>query len=272
MSCNAKLWQGLFLCSVLGLFANASAMAEDMSAKADANAQTATPASATTTDNDWHTNASVYLWFPGMHGTVGAEGFEASVHASAGDVFSKFNIGFMGAAEMQKKRFVIPVDFMWAKLSDDKPIPFLPNYSVKAKLNQTIFTPKVGYVLLDHPKLNIQGNVGIRYWHLGTTLELDPQIAGHNLYSGSNWVDVVAGGRFTIPLSPKAFVTILGDAGGGGANSDYQVAGLMSYKLKPKWQLFGGWRYLDVDYAPGNGTINDVAQTGVILGFTYVFK
>ena len=100
---------------------------------------------------------------------------------------------------------------------------------------------------------------------------MDPQIAGHNLYTASNWVDVVAGGRFTIPLSPKAFVTILGDAGGGGANSDYQVAGLMSYKLKPKWQLFGGWRYLDVDYASG-GAINDVAQTGVILGVTYVFK
>ena len=28
---------------------------------------------------------------------------------------------------------------------------------MKAKLNQTIFTPKVGYVLVDKPKVNVQG-------------------------------------------------------------------------------------------------------------------
>ena len=274
MSCSARLWQGILLTSALGLFASASALADEMPAKADAQAQTTAapaPSAAKTMDDGWHANTNIYLWFTGMHGTVGADGFEASVHASAGDVFSKFNIGFMDATEFRKKRFVIPLDIMWAKLSDDKSIPFLPDYSVKAKVTQTIFTPKVGYVVLDHEKLNIQGNVGIRYWHLGTTLELDPKITGHDLYSASNWVDVVAGSKITVPLSPKVFVTILGDAGGGGANLDYQVAGLLSYKLKPKWQLFGGWRYLDVDYQ-SSSAVNDVVQSGVLLGVTYTFK
>jgi len=271
MSRSAKLWHGILLGSVFGLFAGGSALAEEMSANADAQAQTTATPSKTAADNDWHVNTNVYLWFAGMHGTVGADGFEASVHASASEVFSKFNIGFMDTTEFQKRRFVIPIDFMWVKLSDDKAIPFLPDYSVKAKVTQTILTPKVGYVLVDHEKLNVQGNVGIRYWHLGTTLELDPQVAGHSIYSPSNWVDVVAGGRITLPLSPKASVAILGDAGGGGANLDYQVAGLLFYKIKPKWQLFGGWRYLDVDYQSG-GTINDVAQSGLLLGVTYTFK
>lgn len=274
MSFGVKLWQGLLLSSALGLFSSASALAEEMPATADAQAQTApaaTSAAGKTADDDWHVNTNVYLWFAGMHGTVGAKGFDASVHASASDVLSKFNIGFMDTTEFQKKRFVIPLDIMWVKLSDDKAIPFLPNYAVKAKVTQTIFTPKVGYVLLDHPKLNIQGNFGIRYWHLGTTLELSPQITGRNLYSASNWVDVIAGSRITVPLSPKAFVTILGDAGAGGANLDYQVAGLISYKIKPKWQLFGGWRYLDVDYQTSNA-VNDVVQSGLLLGVTYVFK
>jgi hypothetical protein len=272
MSCTAKLWQGLILCSALGLFASAAAMADEMPAKADAQAQTTSAAPATTSaDNDWHIDTSVYLWFAGMHGTVGAQGFDASVHASAADVFSKFNIGFMDTTEFRKKRFVVPIDFMWVKLSDDKALPFAPNYSVKAKVTQTIITPKVAYVLLDRPKLNIQGNVGIRYWHLGNTLELSPSITGRSLYAASNWVDVVAGSRITLPLSPKASVAILGDAGGGGANLDYQVAGLLNYRIKPKWQLFGGWRYLDVDYQSSSAT-NDVAQSGVLLGVTYTFK
>jgi hypothetical protein len=271
MSRSTKLWHGIVLSSVFGLFASGSAQAFQAPAKADAQAQTTSTPSKTTADDDWHVNTNVYLWFAGMHGTIGAEGFQASVHASASDVLSKFNIGFMDSTEFQKKRFVIPIDFMWVKLSDDKAIPALPNYSVKAKLTQTIFTPKVGYVLIDHEKLNVQGNVGMRYWHLGTTLELDPQVTGHNIYSPSNWVDVVAGGRISLPLSPKASVSILGDAGAGGANLDYQVAGLLFYKIKPKWQLFGGWRYLDVDYQSGT-TINDVAQSGLLLGVTYTFK
>jgi hypothetical protein len=41
-------------------------------------------------------------------------------------------------------------------------------------------------------------------------------------------------------LSPKLVLTIAGDAGGG-ANSDYQVAGLIGWKLK-KFILQGGWR------------------------------
>jgi hypothetical protein len=269
MSFRGKICQGILLSSAL--LVSASLQGEETPAKADAQAPTTAAASAPAMDDGWHANTNVYLWFTGMHGTVGAQGFEASVHASASDVLSKFNIGFMDATEFQKKKFVIPIDFMWAKLSDDKSIPFLPDYSVKAKVTQTIFTPKVGYVLVDTPKINVQGNVGIRYWHLGTTLELDPQIAGHNIYSPSNWVDVVAGSKITVPLSPKAYVTILGDAGAGGANLDYQIAGLLSYKIKPKWQLFGGWRYLDVDYQSG-GTINDVVQSGLLLGVTYIFK
>lgn len=271
MSCSAKLWHGILLSSVFGLFTVGSALAEEMSAKADAQAQTPSPASTTAADDGWHANASLYLWFPAMHGTVGAGGFTTTVHQSASDVLSKFNFGIMGTTELRKRRFVVPIDFMWTKLSDDHPLPTDTNHTVKVKLTQTIFTPKVGYVLLDHEKLNIQGNVGIRYWHLGTTLELQPQEIGYDAYAASNWVDVIAGSRITLPLSPKASVTILGDAGGGGANLDYQVAGLLNYKIKPKWNLFGGWRYLDVDYQ-SSSAVNDVNQSGLIFGITYVIK
>lgn len=50
-----------------------------------------------------------YLWFAGVHASVGVCGVTASVDASASDVLSKFNIGVMGTAEARKKRFVVPV-------------------------------------------------------------------------------------------------------------------------------------------------------------------
>ena len=50
---------------------------------------------------------------------------------------------------------------------------------------------------------------------------------------------------------------------------DYQVAGLLSYKIKPTVMLGVGWRYLDVNYRPSSSFVYDVAQSGLLLGVTF---
>jgi hypothetical protein len=93
-----------------------------------------------------------------------------------------------------------------------------------------------------------------------------------NNSQSANWVDVVAGARFMVPLSPKASVMIVGDAGGGGANVDYQVAGALGYKVKPNIILQLGWRYLDVNYRPSSTFIYDGVTSGILLGATFNLK
>lgn len=73
-------------------------------------------------------------------------------------------------------------------------------------------------------------------------------------------------------LSPKATIMVLGDAGGGGANLDYQVAGLLGYKVKPNIIMQAGWRYLDVNYRPSSNFVYDAAQSGLLLGVTINLK
>jgi hypothetical protein len=221
----------------------------------------------------WHVGISPYLWFAGVHGTVGALGHEASVDASFRDIFSNFNIGLMFALEPRYNRIVMPFDFMWMKLSDDKALPFeVGPTSVKAKINQVMFAQKIGYRVIDSEKLKLDGLVGFRYWHMGTTLTLQPQVA-NGFYESANWADAVAGARFQAMLSKKVVFTVLGDAGGGGANSDYQVVGLLGWKCK-KLTLQGGWRYLSVNYRPGGSAsfIYDMATSGLIFGATIPLK
>src|SRR6201999_2495239 len=74
-------------------------------------------------DGGWHFSASPYLWFPGMSGTVGLRGYDASVHASPGDILSNFHIGLMGLVEARKNRFSLPVDIIWVKLEADRGLP-----------------------------------------------------------------------------------------------------------------------------------------------------
>jgi hypothetical protein len=226
-------------------------------------------------DDKWHLAISPYLWFAGVHGTIGARDRAASFHASAGDVISKLNIGLMGAVEARKRRLVVPIDFMWIKLSDDKAFPQSPFpgiASIKTKATETIFTPKVAYRIVDSSKLKADAVVGLRYWHIGENLSFQPSGLLDNYSQAANFVDVIAGAKVSMALSPKASVTILGDAGAGQANVDYQVAGFVGYKVKPTVMLGAGWRYLDINYRPSSNFVYDAAQSGLLLGITINLK
>jgi hypothetical protein len=223
-------------------------------------------------DQGWHVDAAPYLWFPGINGTVGAFGHEAGVSVTARKVLSYFNFGLMGAVETRYNRIIIPVDFMWVRLKDSKGIPFTDAVeSVNVRINEDIFTPKVGYRMVAKPRFKADYLVGLRYWHLGTTLTLQPTQIGNGFYGAANWVDAVQGARFQAFLTPKAMLTIGGDAGGGGSRLDYQVVGLLGYKLK-RVTLEGGWRYLVVHKKHTGAAFVDLAMTGVILGVVIPLK
>jgi hypothetical protein len=244
------------------------------------NAQTQTPSSPppaqqteTSTDGGWHVGVTPYLWFAGVHGTVGALGQEASVHPSASDVLSKLNIGLMGAVEVRYNRVIIPVDFLWIKLSDDKALPIeVVAASIKAKMTESIFTPKIGYRIADTKRWKVDAVFGVRYWHLTTDLTLQPTQIGNGVSRSADWVDAVAGGKFQFAVTPKFVVTVLGDAGGASARSDYQVSGLLGYKVGRKCTLQAGYRYLVVNYRPTGGFIYSTATSGLLLGATINVK
>jgi hypothetical protein len=220
----------------------------------------------------WHVEVAPYLWFPGISGTVGADGQQASIHVTAGDVLSNFNFGLMGAVEARYHRVIIPIDFMWVKLTDNKGISDVEGVeSVHAKLNEDIFTPKIGFRVIENNKFTADALVGIRFWHVGTTLTLEPTQPNNKFYGGPNWVDGVEGARFQVVLGRNAELTIAGDAGGGGAKLDYQVVGLVGYKLK-KMTLQGGWRYLVIHKSPEGGSFVNLAMSGVILGAVISIK
>jgi hypothetical protein len=223
-------------------------------------------------DQGWHFSISPYLWLPGLHGTLGARGHDASVHASFSDIFSNFSFALMGAFDPRYNRIVMPLDFMWIRLTNDKASPFdILATSAKVKVNLDVLTQKIGYRVVDAEKFKVDALAGVRYWHAGTTLDLESTVLTNtHFYSSADWVDAVGGARIEVMLSPKLILTIAGDAGGGGANSDYQVAGLIGWKLK-KMILQAGYRYLTVNYRPGS-TVCDMTISGLILGATIPLK
>lgn len=244
--------------------------AEDTQAQTDSSSRDVPPASEV-----WHFAVSPYLWFAGTHGTVGALFHNTSVHASAGDLLSHLNVGAMGAAEANYKRLVLSGDLVWVRISDSKALPAvgLGALSADVRLGQFFWTSKVGYRLVDQEKFKIDATTGVRYWHLGSKLSFNPSRLGLNSSGSKDWVDPLVGGRIQTPLSKKVELNVVGDVGGWGTGSqlEYQVAGLLGYKLCPKWTVQAGYRYLDVNYR-NRGFTFDTATSGVLFGTTINLK
>ncbi len=247
----------------------------DHATAADSSTSVAPQAGTSADDDGWHFAVSPYLWFPGVHGTIGALGREVDFKASPGDLLSHFRFGLMGLVEARYKRVLLPLDIMWIRLGDNKALPF-PNLMVntaKLKASEFILTPKIGYRLIDEDKIKIDALVGFRYWHFGENLKFVPSNFNLNFSSSQNWVDPIVGGRITGNLSPKVVAVIAGDVGGWGTGSqlDYQVAGILGYSIKPKVTLQVGYRYLYVDYRSG-GSIIQPTTSGVLFGATFNLK
>lgn len=230
---------------------------------------------ATGDDSEWHLDASPYIWLPGVHGTVGAFGRDSSVHATPPDLISNFRFGLMGIVEARRSWLLLPLDLMWVRLGDSKAVPFpdLEATNADIKAGQFILSPKVGIRLLNREKIKVDGLTGIRYWHFNENVHFVPSNLNLNFSASQDWVDPLVGGRITGVLAPKIVVTIFGDVGGWGTGSqlDYQFGGVLGYRIKPKWTLQAGYRYLFVDYRNG-GSLIEMVTSGALMGITFNIK
>jgi hypothetical protein len=249
----------------------------DGATEADPAAQTtgASPSKASSDDDQWHIAVTPILWVPGIYGTVGFPNRDLRLHASAGDVISHFRFGLMGTVEARRKWLVLPLDMIWARFEDNKPIPLeagVTTANFKAQL--FILTPKIGIRFVDQEKIKVDFLTGFRYWHVGESLAFNPSALGLSFSNSLNWVDPMIGGRIQTPLSPKIVLNLLGDVGGWGTGSliEYDVAGLLGYKVNPKWTLLAGYAYLRVDYRSGPFLLNIHMPGGVYFGATWTPK
>lgn len=114
-------WNGFHLKGDVGLDSGSQPTPDSETQSPD---KTTSQKTGAVTDGDWHLIVSPYLWFPGVHGTLGLCERTVTIHASPGDLLSHFRIGLMGTADLRHKRLLLPVDMIWIRVGDDKALPF----------------------------------------------------------------------------------------------------------------------------------------------------
>ena len=228
------------------------------------------------TGGGWRVGISVYGWFPGVHGTVGALGYDAGLRVPFTDVFHTVQGMIPIAVEADKGRFLMPIDYLWLKLGVDTAIPVAnplavgTDKSADSRFTQSILTPKVGFRLVNADHFKVDALAGARYWHVSLNNTFYP--SGSNISRSTQWVDGVGGARFIVPFGEKVSITAAGDAGAGGSDLDYQAVGLLNLNFNRTFGMAFGWRYLYEDYRPiMNQFVYNPTISGAIAGLNFNF-
>lgn len=222
----------------------------------------------------WSFEVTPYLWTAGLHGDLSVRGREASVDPSFGDLLKDLDFGAMLAAELRYDRWGLLFDSFYLKLSKDGDTPG-PLFSRVDVVSQTgMIEPALAYraVWQDHFTLDVLA--GVRIWFVDTELELRPGTVPVKVEvdQSRSWADPIVGLRVGVPVTPKFFVTALGDVGGFGAGSDltWQALATLGYRFSERWSMRAGYRALSVDFKQGGFEL-DVIMHGPVVGFSYRF-
>ena len=240
-----------------------------------AQAQSAGPTAAM--DGEWHFTVAPYMWFSGIKGDVSVgELPPVAVDAPISDILSNFDFGLQGHLEARKDRVGLGFDFIWSDLGIPvaEDIEFA-DFTVDVR---QLFTE--GYVFYriasggadDRPATR-DVLVGARY--TGTRVRLQAERAGEEFdgeFQKLDWVDLMGGLKFRLPLGSRFALRGRGDVAGLGWELTGNLEGDLAFLASERWALGLGWRYMDIDYEKDETVIPArfaLAYNGPRLWFAY---
>jgi len=223
----------------------------------------ATGAAAQGTGDDWDVFVAPYLMGAAMSGATTVRGVTVDVDASASDIFSNLQFGAMGLVVARKGNWGFGSDLIWMALGT----------TVR---NTNVDVNQGAFAFYGLRRLGPAADVtfGLRVNTLQETLKFKgPDVERSQ---DKTWVDPIVGVTLRTPPDRRAQLKLYSEIGGFGAGSDFtwQVFPDLSLRLTRSASLELGYRWLDVDYATGEGNEQfryDVLTQGPVLGFGFRF-
>ena len=221
------------------------------------------PAMAQQAPDDWNVLVAPYLMGAAMSGKTTVRGVGVDVDVSASDVFSNLQFGAMGIVVARKGDWGFGSDLIWMALGTtvrDTNVDFNQGAFAFYGLRQLGPTADVTFGL----RVNtLQGKLTFK----------GPDVTRNQ---DKTWVDPIAGVTLHTPANQRAQLRLYTEMGGFGAGSDFtwQLFPSVSVRLTQNASLDFGYRWLDLDYATGEGNEQfryDVLTQGPVLGFGFRF-
>jgi len=219
-------------------------------------------------DEGWEFFVTPHFFLAGLDGTIGVVGQRTEVSATFRDLFRNLDFAAMGQLEARKGNWSILGEAMYISLSGTRvtPSPFFSDIDVGVK--ETIIEPAIAYRVMKSEGGSIGLLAGVRFWRVKPHIVFQRSFPGPiDVEDSKSWADPIIGVRGVAQISPRVFLMGRFDAGGFGVSSDFtgQAFGGVGFRVKPRIELIGGYRYLRVDYFD-EGFIFKTAMSGITLG------
>ena len=249
-----------------------------------AGAGAAAPYAAAEQGDGWDFEFSPYVFFSALEGTAGTRGIKVKVDESFSDVWDNLDIGVMGLFVARKGPWTLMFDGAYLAVEDQASRTVTgPGglVTVKGALDVsssfTVLQPSVLYRVLDDRTV-VDLGVGLRYMRVALDLDvkivtnppIDLPSGGRSLDGSESWIDVVAVGRVTQPLSDRWSLVGYADVGGGGSSLTYQLVAGANWSVSERFTVKVGYRHAYWDYE-NDGVVWDMTASGPFLGFGIAF-
>jgi hypothetical protein len=248
------------------------AMAATLAAVTPAAAQqmeTATPPG-----DRWTVSVAPYLWATSMDGNATVAGIKSDVDVPVQDVLKDLAFGAMLAVDVEKGRFGIGFNGLFARVSPDSKVGDI-KIDVTSDSGQLAILPFYRLVEWQYGtsssgaplRLVVAPEAGFRLTYMRTELDVHP---GRTVDGSESWVDPLIGSRIGLGLTDRFALIGEGNFGGFEVGSDFtwNAQGYVGYETS----LFGrpttllvGYRALYQDYHHNNFEW-DVTMHGPVIG------
>lgn len=204
---------------------------------------------------DWSFQVEPYLLASSIEGDAGVgrvTGVEVDVDFSR--ILETLSLGAMLHVEAHHQNgWGVILDYGFMNLEDD--ISSARGGTFKAEVDQGVFEAlAVKRLQRDNSTLDIL--FGIRWWDNDIDAVVDPALLPGSVRAkvDEDWVDPVVGLRWLAPISEAWSISLRGDVGGFGVESDFswQLAASAFYRFNDTAALELGYKALDVDFESGS--------------------
>ena len=207
-----------------------------------------------------------YLWAASINGTTAAGGTESPPIDSGYSFFSLDNLDGVASATFTARgeQWGFLFDFLYVAYEDT----LLEGTVLEAKprLEGRVVEFTGSYKPASVNDLQVIG--GLRY----QDIDVEVSILNNSPQASADWVDPFIGVIYSPRLSNKLYLSLRGDLGGFGIQSDLAInaEAMLRYQFGDTFSAKLGYRYLKVDFEDGN-LIYDLTLDGVLFGLGIQF-
>ena len=224
----------------------------------------------------WSYQLTAYVWAAGIEADlVGPGGRKINAEVSFSDLLDNLDFSGMLHLKAQHDRWGYIADVIALRLGIDGEASGPLFSGTEFDGDAAIATVAGTHRLVEQEDLTVDILAGVRAFYIDLDVDISAGLLpGLSLGTSETFVDPIVGASGRIDLSENLFLSLYGDIGGFGVDSDitWQASAGLGYEINDKFASQLGYRHLAWEFdVPSRQTLQEIELSGPFIGLSYKF-